>query len=134
MAESELKLCVSNEEREAKKLETVKVELEKLENSIAEKLEILEELKHKVPISEKTVKTAKQQLNSINTELVQVTANVHRNAASLEEARSSMQASRSRNRTVEALMNEKTKGRCPGFFGRLVSKPKLFVLNKYINV
>lgn len=121
MAEAELKLCVSNEEEEAKKLQNLRVAVEEHENSMKHKLQILNEFKNKIPESEKTVKNAKDELTAIKTELPQLTSNIHRSRTSVEEARSSMQASHSRNRVVEALMNQKTKGKCPGLFGRLVS-------------
>lgn len=131
MAETELKLCVSSEEEEARKLENIRTTVEEHENSMKQKSETLKELEERIPVSETKVKAIRNELATIQTDLPQLMINIQRSRASVEDARLTMQASHSRNRIVEALMSEKNKGRCPGLFGRLVSKSK-YVL--YIKV
>lgn len=114
-------MCLSNEENQKVVLENIRTALSTNRNAIQEKAEVVSELKKKIPATETTLRAATEELKKVKYEQAQLISNVQKNRASLEEARSSMQASHSRNRIVDALMNEKKKGRCPGVFGRLVS-------------
>lgn len=124
MAETELKLCLSNEEKETKKLETLRTTVAEYETIIREKSQTVKELKEKIPQSENIFKHASNEFKKITLEESNLITKIEQNRVLLEETRSSMQASHSRNRVVEALMNEKKEGRCPGVFGRLVNKIK----------
>lgn len=119
-AESELKLCISGEEDEKKKLENMRDAVETLESSVAEKSKIVSELKKKIPVSEKNLKATREELKNVKGQQARLISDIDAKRITVEEARSSMQASHSRNRIVDALMNEKKSGRCPGLFGRLV--------------
>lgn len=118
--EAQLKLCISSEQDEKQKLEEMKATVTSQEIAIAEKSETVSQLKKRIPATQDILKNARRELDVVKREQVQLSGAVHKNRASLEEARSSMQASSSRGKVVDALMNEKKMGRCPGVLGRLV--------------
>lgn len=122
-------MFVRNEEAEAAKLENLRVSFEEDNSAITQKLQILNELKTKISASEKTINNSRDELSIIKAELPELMSNIHQSRTSLELARSSMQASHSRNKVVEVLMSQKMKGRCSGVFGRLVSKLKYKTLH-----
>lgn len=115
-----MNLCLSSEENAKAKLDGVRSSVSLNQKSIKEKSETLAQLKERIPTTEKAVKNARAELANVKEEQAKLIPNLQRNRISLEEARSSMQASHSRNKIVDALMNEKKKGNCPGVFGRLV--------------
>lgn len=87
----------------------------------------MNELNNKIPITENALEKAKNELKQVKCKLAQLAPDFHKKKTSLEEMRSSMQASNSRSRIVDALMNEKKNGRCPGVIGRLVSELKKYI-------
>ncbi|ENN71991.1 hypothetical protein YQE_11282, partial [Dendroctonus ponderosae] len=119
LAETELKLCVAMEEKEQTKLAELQNLLQTSTATIQERTQQVTELKKAIP-------SLKKQLNEANVELVQVKqeeANlinyIRTERATLEESKSSMQASRSRGRVLDSLLKAKSEGNCPGLFGRL---------------
>lgn len=101
-------------------------------SSIQEKTKIVNELKIKIPTVENTLEKAKNELKQVKCKLAQLAPDLHKKKTSLEEMRSSMQASNSKSRIVDALMNEKKNGRCPGVIGRLVSKKQIYLIFVFV--
>lgn len=121
LAESELKLCLSNEESEVKKLESLRETYETVKNTMQERGEEINLLKKKIPATEKSLREATNDLQKAKTEEAQLIDEVRKKRALIEERKSSMQASKSRGRVLDSLMQQKREGKCPGLFGRLVS-------------
>ncbi|KAL3284056.1 hypothetical protein HHI36_018225 [Cryptolaemus montrouzieri] len=119
LAESELKLCLSNEENEKNKYESLKATFENAESLLKERQEQVSSFKVKIPRTEESLKSANADLKRVKEELAQIRMDMNQKRASLEESRSSMQASKSRNKVLEAITQQKHQGNCPGFFGRL---------------
>ncbi|CAH1155594.1 unnamed protein product [Phaedon cochleariae] len=119
LAESELKIYVSNEENERNKLENMKTEYETARSTINERTKQVSMLKKKIPATEKSLKEATDDLNKVKYEEAQVINEIRKNRSHLEEKRSSMQASQSRGKVLDSLMQQKREGKCPGLYGRL---------------
>nr|XP_023017853.1 structural maintenance of chromosomes protein 4 [Leptinotarsa decemlineata]XP_023017854.1 structural maintenance of chromosomes protein 4 [Leptinotarsa decemlineata] len=119
LAESELKIYVSNEENERTKLENLKKEYDSSKSTIEERLKQVSSLKKKIPATEKSLKDATEELNTVKYQEAQIINEVRRSRASLEEKKNSMQASRSRGKVLDRLMQQKNEGKCPGLYGRL---------------
>lgn len=124
LAESELKIYVSNEENEKNKLDNLNQEYESVHSKIEERTKQISILKKKIPATEKSLNDALQELNGVKEEEGQVINEIRRNRMQLEEKRSSMQASRSKGKVLDGLMAQKRDGNCPGLYGRLVSLKK----------
>lgn len=121
LAESELKLCLSNEENEKSKLVSLQSTYENNKQIIAERTEAVNMLKKKIPLTEKSLSSATEELNAVKYEEAQLITDIRKKRGALEETRSSMQASRTRSKVLDRLMEQKRNGRCPGLFSRLVN-------------
>ncbi|KAK9877855.1 hypothetical protein WA026_020085 [Henosepilachna vigintioctopunctata] len=119
LAESELKLCMSNEVNEKNKLEALKTAYENSVSLYQERKEQVATLKKKIPLTEESLKGATKEINIVRLKEEEIRNDINRKRAQLEESRSSMQAFKSRNKVINALMEQKQIGNCPGFFGRL---------------
>ncbi|KAJ8924806.1 hypothetical protein NQ315_000960 [Exocentrus adspersus] len=119
LAESELKIYISNEESEKTKYEHLKTVYENAKVTIQERTQQVSALKKKIPATEKSLKDATNELNEVRSREGQIIGEVRQKKLSLEERRSSMQASRSQGRVLDSLMQEKRNGKCPGLYGRL---------------
>jgi structural maintenance of chromosome 4 len=71
--------------------------------------------------TEKKLQEAQLELAQVRKDEAAVSAELRAHRAQVEETRSSMQASRSRGRVLDSLMEQKRQGLLPGIFGRLVS-------------
>ncbi|CAH0546726.1 unnamed protein product [Brassicogethes aeneus] len=119
LAESELKIYVSNEVNERTKFE----ELTKLfvtnNETVEERTEAVKLLKTKIPATEKSLKETNDELNKVKLQESMIINEVRSKRHFLEEKKSSMNASRSRGRVLDSLMQQKREGKCKGLFGRL---------------
>lgn len=61
------------------------------------------------------------ELQEMKVEEAQVITQIRQKRFQVGETKSTQQASRSRNRVLDSLMQQKRDGKCPGLFGRLVS-------------
>ncbi|KAK4886823.1 hypothetical protein RN001_003094 [Aquatica leii] len=119
LAESELNLCISNEENERKKLENLKSTHSTIQQTIAERSAEINLLKKKLPTTKKSLKESTDTFNSAKEEEAGLIGELRKHRASLAEVKSSMQATRSRGRVLDSLMQQKREGKCSGLFGRL---------------
>ncbi|XP_066152945.1 structural maintenance of chromosomes protein 4 isoform X2 [Euwallacea fornicatus] len=119
LAETELKVCLSNEENERQKLEQLKHSLIKSEETIIDRSKQIQILKQQLPEAKKQLETCNRELLQLIKEEDQLIAVVRKQRATLEEGRSCLQASKSTSRVLDSLMNAKREGKCPGLFGRL---------------
>lgn len=121
LAGSKLKLHISNEENECRKLENLKQKIEDNKRIIIERNKILKELSKKIHLNEKSLEDDKAELEQLKNVEFGVCQALKTLRLKLEESRSSLQASRSRGRVLDSLIQQKKEGNLPGFFGRLVS-------------
>ncbi|XP_075986320.1 structural maintenance of chromosomes 4-like protein gluon [Anticarsia gemmatalis] len=119
LAESELKIYLSNEKKETEKLEALKEAYERAAANLEEKRPLQEELAASLPGNERKLGTIQTKLQTLKQEERTVTGEVRTLRSQLEESRQAMSANRSRGRVLDALMKEKRNGVLPGIFGRL---------------
>ncbi|KAJ8708705.1 hypothetical protein PYW08_010087 [Mythimna loreyi] len=119
LAESELKLYLSTEQKEFEKLEKMKEAYEKAAATLEEKRPMQEELSRTLPENEAKLSEVSNKLQRLKREEGEIIGEVRPLRAQLEESRQAMSANTSRNKVIHALMNEKRNGRLPGIFGRL---------------
>lgn len=121
MAESKLKVYKKNEDEERRKFETLLQAYDSVKKSVIEYSDNIKTLENKIPLTTKSLKEAMQQLELAQTNQRDLEMQKRQKLINLENCRSSMQASRSRGRVLDSLMQQKREGNCPGLFGRLVS-------------
>ncbi|CAG9764069.1 unnamed protein product [Ceutorhynchus assimilis] len=119
LAETELKVCISNEETEKNKLANLKTLYETSAVTIQERTKQVAELNKKIPATKKALNEANVELLRVKQQETAASNEIRTKRGNLEEGRSSMQASKSRGRVLDSLMRAKTEGKCPGLFGRL---------------
>uniref|UniRef100_A0A2A4K7F0 Structural maintenance of chromosomes protein 4 n=1 Tax=Heliothis virescens TaxID=7102 RepID=A0A2A4K7F0_HELVI len=119
LAESELKIYLSTEQKEIEKLRNMKEAYENASASLDEKKPLQDELSRTVPENEGRLNEINTKLQRLKKEEGQIISEVRPLRAQLEESRQAMSANTSRDRVLNALMNEKRQGRLPGIFGRL---------------
>ncbi|KAJ8708353.1 hypothetical protein PYW07_010478 [Mythimna separata] len=119
LAESELKIYLSTEQKEFEKLERMKQAYERAEATLEEKRPMQQELSRTLPENEAKLSEVNNKLQRLKKEEGQIISEVRPLRAQLEESRQAMSANTSRNRVLNSLMTEKRNGRLPGIFGRL---------------
>ncbi|XP_012234509.1 structural maintenance of chromosomes protein 4 [Linepithema humile] len=117
--QSELELYTSVERNEKEKLKSLQESVESTANTLKERQKQLVLFETKIPISERSLKQAQNELDEVKAREAEKTAELKKMRITFEEQRSAMQASKSRNRILDSLMREKREGRIPGIFGRL---------------
>jgi structural maintenance of chromosome 4 len=85
-------------------------------------------LEKKMPEDTRALERAKKDLATANAAEEKITNQVRNLRLKLEEARSSMQAAKSKGRVIDALMEQKRLGKIRGLYGRLVSTWNSMVL------
>lgn len=78
-------------------------------------------MKQKDVLTEKSLREARSDLERVKAEEYSVIQEMKSLRVKVEESRSSFQASRSRGRVLDSLMQQKREGALPGLYGRLVS-------------
>ncbi|KYM95663.1 PREDICTED: structural maintenance of chromosomes protein 4 [Cyphomyrmex costatus] len=119
IAQSELELYISVEKVEKEKLENLRESLERTASTLKERQKQLALFETKIPATERSLKQAQSELNEAKALEIEKTTQLQKMRITLEEQRSAMHASRSRNHVLDSLMKEKREGRIPGIFGRL---------------
>lgn len=79
----------------------------------------LQTLKKKIPLTEQSLQEATNDMRNVKKKQSQLHESIYKEKRQLEEIRSSMVASKSNSRVLDALMQQKREGKCPGLFGRL---------------
>ncbi|CAD6227554.1 GSCOCG00001237001-RA-CDS [Cotesia congregata] len=119
LADSELQLCTSVEKVEKEKLEKLQAKFKETAETLKQRQAKLVELESNIPGAEKNLAVMQKKLEGMRTNDAKVSSEIKRMRMQVEEKRSAMQAHRSRNRILDALMREKREGRLPGILGRL---------------
>nr|CAI5830513.1 unnamed protein product [Callosobruchus analis] len=119
LAESELKIYTSNEDSAKSKFEDLKTVYENATSTIEERSKQVNALKKKIPATENSLKQATAEFNAVKMQEAKLLDEIRKKRSLLEERRSSMQATRSQGRVLDALMRQKREGACPGLYGRL---------------
>lgn len=126
IAQSELQLYTSEEEKEKTRLEQLQETLKTTATTLKQRKEQLADFEKKIPGTEKSVADVQRRLEDVKAKEAEATMKLRTKRVQFDEQKSSMQANRSRNRVLDALVKEKREGRMPGIFGRLVSSFLLF--------
>ncbi|XP_066588736.1 structural maintenance of chromosomes protein 4 [Prorops nasuta] len=119
IAESELQLYISEEGVEKRKFEEIRETLQKTAETLQQREKQLSEFKNKIPLTEKSLKEAENELKDVQSREIQMTEKLRSMRMVVEENRAAMQASHSRNRILDSLMEQKRNGTLPGIYGRL---------------
>ncbi|KAJ3660188.1 hypothetical protein Zmor_004654 [Zophobas morio] len=119
LANAELKLALSQEETEQNRLQQLREMITDISEKIAQRTEEVAQLRRKIPLTEKSLNDAQRELDNVKRETVQVSREVGQKRISLQETKTSMQMSKSRGKVLDALMQQKRQGNCPGLYGRL---------------
>ncbi|PNF36219.1 hypothetical protein B7P43_G09723 [Cryptotermes secundus] len=119
IAKAELDLYVSSEQKERSKLEEIKNNYMTASKTVEGRKDEIEELNTGIPAAEKQLQEAQVELAQVRKDEAAVSAELRTHRAQVEETRSSMQATRSRGRVLDSLMEQKQLGHLPGIFGRL---------------
>uniref|UniRef100_A0A1B6M2T8 Structural maintenance of chromosomes protein n=1 Tax=Graphocephala atropunctata TaxID=36148 RepID=A0A1B6M2T8_9HEMI len=119
LAESELKLYLSNEQKEKSKLEQLKATLSKTSDKLKERRAALDDLNKKLPGARQELASAQEELREVREEEASAAQDLNRRRTNLEERRVAMNANKSRNRVLDFLLTQKQEGHLPGIYGRL---------------
>ncbi|KAK0179460.1 hypothetical protein PV327_005211 [Microctonus hyperodae] len=119
VAESAFNLYTSVEKTEKKKLNELQETLNTSVQTIKNHNEKLSLLKIKIPATEQTLSETEKKLEKLKAAEIEINNQLKKTRQQVEVQRCAMHTNRSRNKVIDALMEEKTKGRIPGIFGRL---------------
>nr|ATL75373.1 structural maintenance of chromosomes 4B [Diachasma muliebre] len=119
LAESELQIYTSVEQTEKEKLQKLQETLQTTAETLKDRKEKLSIFETKIPSTQKNLEKTKQELEQVRVQEDQINRRMRTLRLQLEEKRSAMNASRSRNRVIDALMRQKREGKIPGILGRL---------------
>lgn len=115
-----MKLHTEADDKNKGILENLERNIKETNEQLTRQTQELENLKKKIPLTEKSLRNATDELAAIKMKESQLIDLVNKERGQLEEIKSSMTASRSKSRVLDALMQQKREGNCPGLFGRLV--------------
>lgn len=116
-----------NDNKNQETLRNLETNTKETSSKIIQQAEELQMLKKKIPLTEKSLKDAVKELEITNGKESQLMDSIHRERMQLEEMKSSMNSVRSRNKVLDALLEQKRNGNCPGLYGRLVIKFCVFI-------
>ncbi|XP_022662184.1 structural maintenance of chromosomes protein 4-like [Varroa destructor] len=120
MAQSELELMTSSSRTEQRKLEERERALEEAQKKLQAKEEQVSKSKEALPSLKEAYEKVRHDLETVDREYEECRANYNSSRIKLEEMRSTNTATRTNNRLLDALMNEKRKGGAlSGIIGRL---------------
>ena len=119
LSESELKIYTSVEQIEKDKLQKLQESLESSSARLQERKQQIASFKNKIPATAKSLQSAQAELEDVKTREATVSGKLRLMRVQFEEQRLAMTTSKSRNRVINSLMDEKKAGRIPGIFGRL---------------
>ncbi|XP_054270748.1 structural maintenance of chromosomes protein 4 isoform X2 [Macrosteles quadrilineatus] len=119
LAESEMKIYLSNEQKEKSKLEQFKATLDKVVDKLKDRKAAVAELEVKLPKAREDLSQAQAELAQVREQEAIASQEWDRRRTTLEERRVAMNANRSRNRVLDFLLTQKREGAIPGIFGRL---------------
>ncbi|KAF5302895.1 hypothetical protein FQA39_LY02075 [Lamprigera yunnana] len=119
LAESALEIYIKDDETEKAKLEELKNICSEIQNTLTDRGGEIKMLEQEIPKKKALFEKGVSDFNAAREEEASITHELRKKRASLAEIQSSMQATRSRGRVLDSLMQQKNEGACPGLFGRL---------------
>ncbi|XP_069103456.1 structural maintenance of chromosomes protein 4-like [Argopecten irradians] len=119
IAQSELDICLSNQQKETSKLEEMQRNLSKASSTAKDRQSYLKDLKKKLPETENVIEKAKKDVELATATELKCFDELKAVRSKVEEARSSMQAAKRQGRVIESLLEAKKRGTLPGVCGRL---------------
>ncbi|KAH9505175.1 Structural maintenance of chromosomes protein 4 [Bulinus truncatus] len=119
VAESELEIYTSRQNAETKKMETIKKSMKDAEELLEKRQQDIKRLETEIPKFKATAAKAIEALKQVTESADKCEEKRNKMRRNVEEVKSSMAASKSQNRVLNALMSEKKKGTLPGIYGRL---------------
>eukprot|EP00795_Rhopilema_esculentum_P016959 gene16959-8457_t len=119
LAKGELELYLSQHKSLKEQLKAAEENMKNAANTIDNRKSEITALTKEVPELEKKCKTTEKELVKVTKEEEGLATKVKSSKAKLEEVRSSLNASKSRNSVLSALMGAKKSGELPGIYGRL---------------
>ncbi|XP_067127627.1 structural maintenance of chromosomes protein 4 [Centruroides vittatus] len=119
IARSELELYLSTEKRETAKYEEMVKNFEKNEILLKEKKSAINDIKKRIPDCEEKLEKYQIELSDILKQESFISSEVKVKRLRAEDARSAMNANRSRGKVLETLMRQKEQNNIPGILGRL---------------
>ena len=139
LAKKKLDIYTSNEEREKSTLGKMKESLESDLETLKQRKQEVANFTPKIAPTEKSLKQAQKDLAENQKKEATLREQLNSKREKFDEQRCAMSSSRSRNKVLNALMEQKRLGHFPGILGRLVIKinfhPNKFVVlisNKFI--
>jgi len=100
-------------------LTKAKADLETMAQTLLDRQKEITALKKQIEDSGKKLAQAKKEMETLNGQDVKLAADIRELRTKEEELTSQLQASKSQNKVLNALMKEKTKGKFVGIYGRL---------------
>ncbi|XP_056612785.1 structural maintenance of chromosomes protein 4 [Triplophysa dalaica] len=119
VAQSELDIYLSQHNTALSQLKQAKDALQETVDTLRDRRAAIKELKVKIPQCEKQLQQDEQELLQISDQDRQKTLLVGDMRQKVAEAKSSLSSNRSRNKVLDALMQQKRSGKIPGILGRL---------------
>uniref|UniRef100_A0A6V7IYQ0 Structural maintenance of chromosomes protein n=1 Tax=Bracon brevicornis TaxID=1563983 RepID=A0A6V7IYQ0_9HYME len=119
LAESELQIYTSVEQKEKEKFERLKDAVQTAAKTLQDRRENLEIFKKKIPRTEKSLHEVRTQLQELKNQEIEAAIKLKAMRVQFEESRSAMSASKSRSKVLDFLMEKKKAGIVPGLVGRL---------------
>ncbi|KAI7800473.1 structural maintenance of chromosomes protein 4 [Triplophysa rosa] len=119
VAQSELDIYLSQHNTAVSQLKQAKDALQETVDTLRDRRAAIKELNVKIPQCEKQLQQDEQELVQISEQDRQKTLLVGDMRQKVAEAKSSLSSNRSRNKVLDALMQQKRSGKIPGILGRL---------------
>ncbi|KAI2656619.1 Structural maintenance of chromosomes protein 4 [Labeo rohita] len=119
VAQSELDIYLSQHNTAVNQLNQAKNALQEAVDTLRERRAAIKDLNVKIPQCEEQLKKDEQELEQISEQDRQKRVQVGDMRQKVAEAKSSLSTNRSRNKVLDALMQQKRSGKIPGILGRL---------------
>uniref|UniRef100_A0A8C2HN70 Structural maintenance of chromosomes protein n=1 Tax=Cyprinus carpio TaxID=7962 RepID=A0A8C2HN70_CYPCA len=119
VAQSELDIYLSQHNTAVSQLNQAKDALQETVDTLRERRAAIKDLNARIPPSEEQLKKDEQELEQISEQDQQKRMQVGDMRQKVAEAKSSLSTNRSRNKVLDALMQQKRSGKIPGILGRL---------------
>ncbi|XP_024910869.1 structural maintenance of chromosomes protein 4 isoform X2 [Cynoglossus semilaevis] len=119
LAQSELDIYLSRHKTALTQLNTAKQTLQTTSDTLRERRAALKDLGVKIPETEKQLKKDQAELEQLLKEDNETRGVVREMRQKVDEAKSSLSSNRSRGKVLDALMEQKKRGKILGIYGRL---------------
>ncbi|KAF4103742.1 hypothetical protein G5714_014729 [Onychostoma macrolepis] len=119
VAQSELDIYLSQHNTAVSQLNQAKNALQEAVDTLRERRAAIKDLSAKIPQCEEQLKKDEQELEQISEQDQRKRLQVGDMRQKVAEAKSSLSTNRSRNKVLDALMQQKRSGKIPGILGRL---------------